>query len=55
MGRRVTGVFVSIAGLAIAAYSVPFVTWVAFAVFVVGLSVTIVGVRMGIARRADER
>ncbi len=43
---KARGVILVLAGLALAAYSVPFVTWVAFAFFLLGLAVVVVGIRL---------
>ncbi|HEY7045243.1 MAG TPA: hypothetical protein VH419_16355 [Nocardioidaceae bacterium] len=43
---RVRGVIMMVLGLALAAYSVPFVTGVAFAAFLLGVALVVFGVRL---------
>ena len=44
LGERTGGILILLIGLALTVYSFPFVTWVAFAVFLVGLAGIVTGV-----------
>jgi hypothetical protein len=45
---RFLGVALALLGLALAVYSVPFVTWITFGVFLAGLATTVLGVRLAV-------
>jgi hypothetical protein len=52
--RIAGGVLLTLAGLALAIYSVPFVTYVAFAAFLLGLAGFIMGVRILVRGRRSQ-
>jgi hypothetical protein len=49
--KMLLGVLLVVVGLALAAYSVPFVTGVAFAFFLLGLAGVVVGMRLIVRAR----
>lgn len=45
---RARGIVLAVAGAALAIYSIPFVTWVAFVIFLLGVGSLVLGVRLAV-------